>query len=304
MPHTELTSSLTIFLELNGFDWSTWRRTYSIGFSLHNWYSLWERSIRGRDISYIITLICSWIILRVIWNLMPICTLLSDMHRVLVPTNCWRFARMMFKWLCKTWPTCACSKYLQKARLCACCGFCVFCCPGVPYLFSIKREVYLIIGLRVFLLLTLKRVCGWSERRFPWASNKFAYLTLQSAGYPQWVSQTEDRDWSPRHSGRSSSKVWCVGAYPRNMEQPQAKVKITAIFLTLLAEKKIFDIRCMTRIWFPELLYAASIITCSRRGKKTSTNWLRVVRSSSMWNSLASKISLSAMRPDIKIGSF
>ncbi len=49
-----------------------------------------------------ITLMCSWIILRVIGNLMPICTLFRDMHSVLVPTNCYRFAKMMFRWLCNT----------------------------------------------------------------------------------------------------------------------------------------------------------------------------------------------------------
>lgn len=240
MPHTELTRSFTIFLELNGFDWSTWRRTYSMGFSLHNWYSLCERSMRGRDISYIITLMCSWIILRVIWNLMPIWTLLSDMHSVLVPTNCWRLAKMMFRWLCNTWPTCACSKYLQKARFCACWGFCVFCCPGVPYLFSIKREVYLIIGLRVFLMLTLKKVCEWSVRRSPWASNISAYQAPQSAGCPRWESRTVGPGWSLTHSGRSSSREWCAKAFPRNMAPRQALKSQNNLYTYIIGWEKDF----------------------------------------------------------------
>jgi hypothetical protein len=40
-------------------------------------------------------------------------------------------------------------------------------------------------------LLTLQRVYGWSERRFPWVSSISACPTPQSTGYPRLASQTE-----------------------------------------------------------------------------------------------------------------
>ncbi len=69
--------------------------------------------------------------------------------------------------------------------------------------------------------------------------------------------------------------------------------------LTLFAEKKIFDIKCMIMIWLAEPDWAISPIICSNIGKKISTSWFKVFLSSSIIYSFASKISLRARRPDM-----